>query len=41
MFSYKASPEQAARTSSSTPTENMVCVKAEVEEDEDLILDNL
>ena len=33
MFSYKASPEPAARSSSSTATENMVCVEAELEED--------
>ena len=33
MFSHKASPEPAARSSSSTATENMVCVEAELEED--------
>jgi hypothetical protein len=33
IFSHKASPERAARSSSSTATENMVCVEAELEED--------
>ena len=33
IFSHKASPEPAARSSSSTATENMVCVQAELEED--------
>jgi hypothetical protein len=33
IFSHEASPEPAARSSSSTATENMVCVEAELEED--------
>jgi hypothetical protein len=33
MFFHDASPEPAARTSSSSVTENMVCVEAELEED--------
>ena len=33
MFYQEASPEPAARSSSSTATENMVCVEAELEED--------
>ena len=33
IFPHKASPEPAARSSSSTATENMVCVEAELEED--------
>jgi hypothetical protein len=33
MFSHENSPEPAARSSSSTATENMVCIEAELEED--------
>ena len=33
LFSCEASPEPAARSSSSTATENMVCVESDLEED--------